>query len=107
MLNKNEKDRDYSVSPKSDIWAIGITLFWLIFNKMPFAGQSKSEVIDSILRGKLKFPKVPETSPELRDLIRRILRLKRDDWIEIENMFYHPWLIKLNVFSNDNDGRKV
>jgi len=42
MLNKNEKDRDYTVTPKSDIWAIGITLFRLIFNKMPFSGETKA-----------------------------------------------------------------
>lgn len=49
MLKKNEKDRDYTSSPKSDIWSLGITLFRLVFNKMPFEGETKQEVIDAIL----------------------------------------------------------
>lgn len=56
MLIKNEKERDLTVSPKSDIWAMGITLFRFLFGKMPFSGETKNDVIDSILKAKLKFP---------------------------------------------------
>ena len=61
---------------------------------MPFTGETKQEVIDWILKGKVKFPKTPTTSPEFWDLIWRILRLKWEDRIEIEDMFYHPWLFE-------------
>ena len=50
MLNKNEQMRDYTVSPNSDIWAIGVTLFKILFNKMPFTGENKNEVIEAILK---------------------------------------------------------
>lgn len=53
MLHKEETMRDYTVTPKSDIWALGVTLYRLVTNKMPFKGKTKTEVIDSILEAKI------------------------------------------------------
>lgn len=89
MLRKVEEEWDYTVTPKSDIYSMGVTLYKLVTNKMPFWGEKKSDVIDKILEGDLWFPK--NISSDLWDLIWRLLKekLERPD---VDELMYHPWL---------------
>jgi serine/threonine protein kinase len=37
-------DKKSSASPPMDVWAIGIMLYSMLFNKFPFSGISKDEI---------------------------------------------------------------
>jgi [calcium/calmodulin-dependent protein kinase] kinase len=39
-----------------DIWAAGITLYYLLFNKIPFVGKRLNELTDSIVNDILEIP---------------------------------------------------
>lgn len=91
MLAQDESKRDYTAHPKSDIWALGVTLYKLCFNKVPFSGEIKKEATDKIWEAKVKFPEEPKTSKHLWDLIRRMLNLVWDDRLGIFDCYYHPW----------------
>ena len=73
-------------NPKIDVWALGIILYSLLFGKLPFNGTSNSEVIKSITKSSVKFPKSIPVSDEARNLIHRLLEkdpTKRIKMLEI------------------------
>ena len=53
------EDGDKSVHPKKDVWALGVTIYKLLFNKTPFEGPSRADVIGKIKEAKIRFPKTP------------------------------------------------
>uniref|UniRef100_A0A383WGG4 non-specific serine/threonine protein kinase n=1 Tax=Tetradesmus obliquus TaxID=3088 RepID=A0A383WGG4_TETOB len=59
------------IDTKVDIWALGVLLFVLCFGRLPFAGDSKLQ----ILNGKYDMPPTPSRAPQLRALIRAMLAL--------------------------------
>jgi len=42
---------------KSDMWALGILLYYMICGKLPFKGLNKRDLEDSIIFDNPKFPK--------------------------------------------------
>lgn len=60
-----------------DVWALGVTLFCMVFKHLPWSGQTEYFVMENIRNQPLK---IPETSikinPELLDLIIAILGKK-------------------------------
>jgi len=44
-------------SPAMDVWAIGIMLFCMIFNKYPFSGGNKDEIKAKITSSPYVLPK--------------------------------------------------
>ena len=58
---------------KTDIWALGVTLFAMVFNRLPFLGQNEYFVMENIRTQPVEFPTNKEVSPELSSLILFIL----------------------------------
>ena len=52
MLSGNEKGN----SPAVDVWAMGCILYYLVVGKLPFNGNTSSEIVESILAAKVKIP---------------------------------------------------
>ncbi len=58
---------------KADIWSLGITIFILTFNKLPFnVGQTEIDIMDNICTFDLKFEE-REISPELKEMLEMFL----------------------------------
>jgi [calcium/calmodulin-dependent protein kinase] kinase len=55
----------------ADIWAGGVTLYYLVYGKLPFQGRNFFEMRKSIMEDEIKFP-FP-LDPKLEDLIRKSL----------------------------------
>lgn len=73
----------------TDVWALGVTLYYLIFGKCPFHGKSVPQIYERIQRQMLKFPR--EVTPELKDLIQRMLEKNPSKRITIPEIKKHPW----------------
>jgi len=50
-------NRGSVASPAMDVWAIGIMLFCMIFNKYPFSGTTKDEIKAKITGAAYALPK--------------------------------------------------
>ena len=54
---------------KADIWSLGLTIYILTFNKLPFnIGQTEIDIMDNICTFDLKFEE-REISPELKEML--------------------------------------
>eukprot|EP01080_Neovahlkampfia_damariscottae_P001221 gene1221-11311_t len=75
-----------------DIWAIGVTLYCLIFGKLPFSGSNFIELFDNIKNNEINLTYRNDLSKELLDLIPKILEKDPKKRITIEGIKKHPWL---------------
>lgn len=58
----------------TDVWAVGILCYRLLYGQPPFRGQTEKELYTKIVRGKYSFPAEPQTSQEVKELINSMLQ---------------------------------
>ncbi|WPK24617.1 hypothetical protein PUMCH_001896 [Australozyma saopauloensis] len=83
--------QNYHGAP-SDIWSCGIILFALLTGHLPFDDENIRKLLLKVQNGKFIMPK--DLSAEAKDLILRMLQVKPQDRISIEQILVHPLLRK-------------
>lgn len=75
-----EQMRSSKVDARADVWALGVTLYWLVTGKRPFEGESIVKIYESILKGPPPMrERVPGVPDELEALVRRALTWNPDE----------------------------
>lgn len=78
---------------KADLWSVGVILYRLIFNNMPFNGLNEMDLRDNLNHKPVPIPQNdPRLTPELLDLLTGLLQkdpFLRIDW---EEFFMHAFL---------------
>ncbi|KAJ2786634.1 hypothetical protein GGI15_001349 [Coemansia interrupta] len=95
------------ITPAIDIWAMGVTLYCLVFGRVPFRASNEFELFNIIPRRAIEFPLVLEASsesdvtrtlppldPDLQDLLTRLLDKDFRTRITIEQIKQHPWVVR-------------
>jgi len=83
-------DCDRVTGPPIDVWAIGVTLYFLYFGKIPFNGDTEALLYENIRTHEVQFP--AESGPELRDLLTRLLQKNPEKRITLQQVKEHPWV---------------
>jgi serine/threonine protein kinase len=78
--------------PGIDIWALGCMLYAMVIGVMPFTGDTEEELMNSIMKKKLKFKNEKPISKEFRDLILLILTKDPEARINMFDLQNHPWM---------------
>ena len=67
-------------------------LYAMVIGKMPFTGESEDEIINQVVKRKLKFKNEKPISKEIRDLITKILTKDPEKRINMYDLQSHPWM---------------
>ena len=69
-----EQAKGKVVDKRSDIWAFGCVLFEMLSGKQPFAGETLTDTLASVVRGEPDWELLPTTTPaSVKRLIKRCL----------------------------------
>ena len=75
--------------PEIDCWALGVILYAMVTSDFPFPGNSPIEIAYRVCRGIYRpFP----GSPELVDLVSKLLCVDPTRRISLPEVLLHPWL---------------
>jgi len=82
--------------PKVDIWALGVTLFWMLCGELPWdpCTVNQPAVIASILKGEVDFSSglISNVSAEAKDLIKSMLTPSPSQRPNTSQCMEHPWI---------------
>lgn len=90
---------------KTDVWAIGITLYEMLFACVPFRGQTEQDLRVEIERGQLAFPDTRPISEDLKHFIGCCLQSDAFRRISIREMHRHPWIRRLRREADGQEGQ--
>ena len=87
----------------SDIWSIGVILYQMIYDNLPFKGYKEDEIINNIKKLKINLPDKAHhlyCSKSVKNLIKRMLNKNPFKRIKVEECLNHEWFTGIH---NEND----
>ncbi|GAB9472173.1 hypothetical protein Gpo141_00009359 [Globisporangium polare] len=86
--------RSWQEARQIDTWALGVTMYVLLFARFPFDGDDSAErTVQSVLNDKLSFPDDgARISRAAKDLLQRLLVKDPDEALTIDQIRAHPWI---------------
>lgn len=77
-------------SKKSDMWSLGVSLYYMLFGRVPFTGTSMFELYQNIVREPLRIPDAPPISADCRRLLQALLRKEPAERPHAYQLAEHP-----------------
>jgi serine/threonine protein kinase len=67
-------------------------LYAMVLGVMPFTGETEDQIVNAILKKKLRFNSEKAVSKEFKDLIDKILTKEPENRISMYDLQNHPWI---------------
>lgn len=94
-IMKNQK-----YDSKVDLWSVGVIIYQLLFNKLPYPGYKEEAILEKI---KNKVPYKQPEDPKLRDLLNKLLVEDPNKRLSWEEYFNHPFFATEQANSSINN----
>mgnify|MGYP003588373125 CR=1 FL=1 len=75
---------------KADIWSIGACFYELLFGRPPYIADSTVELLKNIRKNPFKLPDNAKVSPEVEDVLMRMMKYDPKERLQWEELFDHP-----------------
>ena len=82
-------NQNYSFA--ADVWSLGVLLFALVDGNLPFSQGNQKQLTLRIMHAEPSYDK-QKFSPELIDLLKKMLRKEPKKRITLQEVVMHPWL---------------
>jgi serine/threonine protein kinase len=83
-----------AITPASDVWALGVTLYQMIVGKTPWWGRCQQDLEKAIIYTEFSLPDSADLDPHLKHLLRRMLDKDPQQRITLEMIMDHDWVTK-------------
>lgn len=108
-----------AITGQIDVWALGVTLYAMVFGRLPFVHTNEFQMYEKIAREEVFIPRMrlkgvehtdktpsnynkrlddvleyEEIDDELRDLLKRLLNKHPSKRITLKEVKHHPWVLK-------------
>ncbi|KAL8719579.1 MAG: hypothetical protein Q9225_003431 [Loekoesia sp. 1 TL-2023] len=119
IFNGDNKAQRPHITGQIDVWALGVTLYGMIFGRLPFQDTNEFSMYEKIANDPLFIPRqrlkgvedkpkpqmnsnkrfddiieYEDVDDELRDLLKRLLDKNPSKRITIKEVKHHPWVLR-------------
>ncbi|OHS94907.1 Serine/threonine-protein kinase stk11 [Tritrichomonas foetus] len=93
-------DPDTLNPAKEDVWSLGVTLYQVLFNDLPFKGENVYEIVQNVTHNPLIIPE--GTDEEIADLLHGMLNVMPGGRMDVEDVMRSPFFDDIVIFSHLN-----